>query len=419
MRRFFFMLGLIFAGEAIFALPFHVTRFFRGTFLEVFSLTDTQLGTAQGLYGIAAMVAYFPGGPIADRFSARKLLALSLVATAVGGLYMATIPGYWGVCALWGFFGFSTIFLFWAPLLRATRYWGSSDTQGRAYGILEGGRGAIAAGAAAIATFGLIPEGAANASVGEKAQTLQLIIFGYCALTLVTAALVFFVVPGGGTDAADQQKTKGESVFHHVARAVSIPAVWMQALIIICAYVSYKGFDNYGLFAEQAYGLDRSSATWVVIAASLMRPAAAVAAGLVGDRMKSSRVVLMAFLIMLTSHSYFAFVDPNPGAAWILVINALFGATAIFGVRGVYFALFGEAKVPTEVTGTAVGFVSIIGYTPDVFVGYVQGKLLDASPGVSGHQHFFLFLAAFALTGVLATLAFGALCRTTSAVRAS
>ena len=36
--------SLICAGEAIFTLPYHVTRFFRPTFLEVFDLTATELG---------------------------------------------------------------------------------------------------------------------------------------------------------------------------------------------------------------------------------------------------------------------------------------------------------------------------------------------------------------------------------------
>ena len=208
------MLGLILAGEVIFALPFHVTRFFRATFLEAYALTDTQLGTIQGIYGIVAMVAYFPGGPIADRFAPRKLLAISLLITAAGGLYMATMPGYVGACVLWGFFGFSTIFLFWAPLMRATRYWGSDKTQGRAYGILEGGRGAIAVSIAVMATMGLVPEASADADPASQASTLRFIILGYTALTVAAALFVYFAI----TDTADEYSP-------------GTPASWRQALL--------------------------------------------------------------------------------------------------------------------------------------------------------------------------------------------
>ena len=109
--------SLICAGEAIFTLPYHVTRFFRPTFLEVFDLTATELGVAQSAYGVIAMVAYFFGGPLADRFEPRKLLAGSLWATALGGLYLATFPDVTGVMLVWGFFGLTNILLFWAALI--------------------------------------------------------------------------------------------------------------------------------------------------------------------------------------------------------------------------------------------------------------------------------------------------------------
>ena len=83
MHRIVFMLTLVLAGELIFGLPFHTTRFFRPTFLEVFSFSNTQLGDVFAVYGITAMLAYFPGGVIADHYSPRTLMTLSLFATGI------------------------------------------------------------------------------------------------------------------------------------------------------------------------------------------------------------------------------------------------------------------------------------------------------------------------------------------------
>ena len=140
-QRALIIVSLIFAGETIFTLPYHVTRFFRPTFLEVFELSATELGLAQSAYGFIAMAAYFFGGPLADRFEPRKLLAGSLWATALGGLYLATFPDVTGVMLVWGFFGLTNILLFWAALIKVTRAWGGVDQQGLAYGLLDGGRG--------------------------------------------------------------------------------------------------------------------------------------------------------------------------------------------------------------------------------------------------------------------------------------
>ena len=98
----------------IYALPFHTQRFFRPTLLEAFNLTNTQLGDMFAVFGITAMVSYLFGGPFADRYSARSLIAVSLVLTAVGGAYMATFPGVWQMGALYGYWGVTTSFLFWA-----------------------------------------------------------------------------------------------------------------------------------------------------------------------------------------------------------------------------------------------------------------------------------------------------------------
>ena len=93
-RRTVALTALVVAGETIFFLPFVLARVFRPTILDVFQLTNLELGSAFALYGLVAMVAYFLGGPLADRFSPRRLLSVALVTTALGGLLMATIQRY-------------------------------------------------------------------------------------------------------------------------------------------------------------------------------------------------------------------------------------------------------------------------------------------------------------------------------------
>ena len=79
--------------------------------LEAFGLSNTQLGDVFAAYGVMAMIAYFPGGALADRFSARSLLTVSMIATAAGGLYMATYPGPIGMAILFAYWGVTTILL--------------------------------------------------------------------------------------------------------------------------------------------------------------------------------------------------------------------------------------------------------------------------------------------------------------------
>lgn len=406
-----YMLGLILAGEAVYALPFHVTRFFRSSVLETFGLSNTELGTAQAVYGVVAMLAYFPGGPLADRFSARKLLALSLFTTAAGGLYMATLPGPRGAMLIWGFFGITTILLFWAALIRATRDWGGRDEQGRAYGLLDSGRGVLAAGLASVgagAFWLLFPEGYADASFEDKKDAVRLVIHGYSIVTALAGVFVWFALDDGhprGREEPDHWDAGEESTWQHIGRVLRIPAVWLISLVVVCAYVGYKGFDNYSLYAVQGFGIDDVQAAHMVAIGAWMRPIAALGAGLLGDRFLVSRMTVVCFALLLASQLFFAVFTPTPTAAWALMINILIGSSAIFGLRGLYYALFEESKIPVAVTGTAVGLVSVLGYTPDIFVSYVGGVLLDSAPGLAGHQLYYWFLAAFAALGLIVSIA--------------
>jgi hypothetical protein len=44
--------------------------------------------------------------------------------------------------------------------------------------------------------------------------------------------------------------------------------------------------------------------------------------------------------------------------------------------------------------------MSFVGYTPEIFFAPIGGRILDAAPGIPGHQNYFLFLAALSLLGL-------------------
>ena len=254
MHRYVTMLALIIAGEIVFGLPFHTARFFRPTLLEVFGFTNTQLGDLFAIYGVTAMISYFPGGALADRFPARSLLTASLFATGAGGLFMAAIPPAMPMGLLYGFWGITTIFLFWGALIRATREWGGESTQGLAFGVLEGGRGLVAAliASLALAVFAsIMPENVNLASDEVRRNGMRSIILVYTAAAFIAGVLTWFTVPVPAAQVAMNR---------HPLRGMAIvlkrPVIWAHAAVIVCAYCGYKGLDNYSLYAVQVLGMD-------------------------------------------------------------------------------------------------------------------------------------------------------------------
>lgn len=397
---------LVVAGEAVFGLPFIVARVFRPTLLDVFGITNLQLGTAFSLYGLVAMLAYFPGGPLADRFSPRWLMALALATTSLGGVYYASVPGVTGLTLLFGFWGVSTVLLFWAALIRATREWGGEHSQGTGFGILDGGRGLFAALLASItvAAFdALLPTDVASATLEQRGDALRLVILIFTGITAAVAVLVWFAVPDGKSERIDSQRRISLSF---MGRILKNPSVWLQGVIVLCAYTGFKGADDFALFARDAFGFDDVESAQLSTISLWVRPFAAVAAGLLADRIRASRAVLLCFLAAGLGDLVIALGLLVPSAAWMMYMTIVGVSAAVFGLRGIYFALFDDARVPAMLTGTAVGLVSVIGYTPDIFMGPVMGYLTDNYAGALGHQYLFGVLAGFAAVGLVATLVF-------------
>ena len=405
-RRRLIIVALIAAGEGVFLLPFVLARVFRPTFLAVFGITNLQLGTAFSLYGVVAMVAYFAGGPLADRFSARRLMTAALVATGLGGGILAQIPSTRVMNLLWAFWGLTTILLFWAAMIRATREWGGVSAQGRAYGLLDGGRGLLAALIASCSVFvfaALLPSDVASATPDQRAAAFHAVIWVFTGLTLFIALFVWVIVPDDSPSEGVDDHPKLS--FRGVKEAGRMPVVWLQAVIVVCAYAGYKATDDFSLLARDALGFDEVAASGIGTLSFWIRAAAAVGAGYLGDRIDASRVIAGGFAILIAGSLLIASGALVPGVAWMLITTVVATSVGIYALRGVYFALLAEGSVPLAFTGSAVGVVSFVGFTPDVFMGPLMGVLLDNSPGVLGHQHVFASVAAFGAVGLIATIA--------------
>lgn len=393
------MFALICAGELVFGLPFHTARFFRPTLLEVFNFTNTQLGDLFAVYGITAMISYFPGGALADKYSTRSLMTVSLFATAIGGLYMATIPGATQMAVLYGYWGITTVFLLWGALIRATREWGGDNAQGVAFGVLEGGRGLAAAIVAIVAVSVLafyMPGDANLATPEERLNGFRIVILLYSAVTALAGVLVWFAVP-----VANNVKHASYKAIQGMGLVVRRPVVWAQAAIIICAYCGYKGLDNYSLYAVQVLGMDEVEGARLATYGAYTRPIAAVMAGLIADRFDATRSIGVTFAILLVSYGLWSTAVPVGSGVAVIYTNFFVTYIAVYALRGIYFALLEENRTPRFLTGAAVGIISLVGYTPEIFFAPIAGRILDANPGIVGHQNYFMFLAAVAATGIL------------------
>ncbi|GAB4515398.1 MAG: MFS transporter [Allomuricauda sp.] len=397
------MILLILSGEAIFILPFVLPRVFRPTVLDVLELDNVELGLCFSVYGLVAMVSYVFGGPLADKYQPRKLIAVALWMTALGGFLFAQYPALWVLQVLYGWWGFTTIFLFWAPMIKATRIWGGADSQGKAFGFLDGGRGLTGAlfsllGVLVFSFFLTKPPDLAD--LPDRKAAFTYVLYTVSIVIILVGLLVWFFMRAG-----DEEK---EMILERISwkdikQVLKLPSVWLLMVIILCGYVGYKITDIISQYAEEVMLYNQVEAAKVGTLLQFLRPATGILFGLIADRLKITWLLVVGFFFALIGGLLFASGMIAPSTTTLFFISVLVIAIGVYAIRALYFGVMQVGKIPLTLTGTAVGLISLIGYTPDVFAGPAYGMLLDAHPGEeSGHQHVFWMLSAFAFVGGVA-----------------
>jgi nitrate/nitrite transporter NarK len=371
--------------------------------LEVFGLDNVQLGLCFSVYGIVALLSYLFGGPIADKFTPRKLIAVALWTTALGGLVYATFPSYTVLKILYGYWGFTTIFLFWSPLIKATRIWGGSTSQGKAFGFLDGGRGLVGAlfGATGVLVFSLfITSEISELTTSENRTAFKYVILVSTGVIVLVGLLVWFFMKMDHK--AEKEIILDKIAVPQIKEVLRLPSVYLLMIIILCAYVGYKITDVLSLYAQDVMLYDQVQSAQIGTFLLFVRPVIGVLIGVLADRTQTTFWLFISFVISFFGALLFATGIISDSTTALFFISILVLASGVYAARALYFAVMERGQIPLVLTGTAVGLISIVGYTPDIFAGPVMGYLLDNSPGAKGHQHVFWMLAFFSFVGGIA-----------------
>ena len=173
---------------------------------------------------------------------------------------------------------------------------------------------------------------------------------------------------------------------------------------MLSGYCAYWGTLRLTSYSTDVFFL---SVTWAALLSSLklwVKPFAALGAGVLADKLGIARVIIVLFIILLLGFLSFAFLPGTIGWLPAMIFNLIVVSMAVFGLHGIYFALVHESGVPLEVTGVAIGVISMIGLSPDIFMPLLGGILLDTYDGAKGYRYFFIFVCSMCCLGIIATL---------------
>ena len=365
------------------------------------------MGRLFSVYGIVALFSYIFGGALADRFLPGKLISISLVTTAFGGLILSTYPSLFILQILYGYWGFTTVFLFWGAMIKGTRLWGGTKNQGQAFGFLDGGRGMVAAFMGSIGVFiysFFLEINVQEASIIERQDAFRYVILFTSFIVGIVGIIIYLKLK-----IKPEEKYIGISSSHsfkNIVAVLKLESVWLLMLIILCAYFGYKVTDIYSLYASDVMKYNEIESANIGSLQLYLRPFACILFGFLADRFRSTFWIFIGFLVMLIGSVIFASGVVRSSLNFLFFISLFVLAVGTYAIRALYFAVLQEGNISIALTGTAVGVISLTGYTPDIFSGPLMGYYLDKFPGLLGHQYVFIYLAGFSSIGLFCTFRF-------------
>lgn len=388
-KNFWAIIIVAFGGAIIYGLPYFRFDYY-DAYLEVYNLTDTQMGVFGSILGVFGMISYLFGGVVADRFSTRTILTVSLIGTGLGGFVHLLPLNYTALLCLYAFWGVSSLFAFWPCCVKAVRILSGSGDQGKAFGFFEGGRGI---GAAFMATGAVWAFKLGLRGIDDQVTGMKYAIIYYSLLTIFMGILVFFTVKDGKMEKSDRVTFKG------LGELLKMPAVWIIGLVTLCNYVftlSIYYFTPYLtdiLGASVVFGATlAASKRWVSVLGS-------VGGGFITDKIGTGKMLLISFLAMAVGIVGMLMLPQDSSS--VITFTVLFIIVYVFyNVNYAQtWAMMDEGAIPERLSGSAAGLISTVGYLPEIFISVLAGVTLDKYPGVEGYQKYFTFVVIMLLIG--------------------
>ncbi|MDR3494667.1 MAG: MFS transporter [Ancalomicrobiaceae bacterium] len=408
--RYFQFALLLLAAGAIYPL-LYLRQNFEHTLLLGFNITSKDLGDFNSILGLIYVSTYIPSGWLADRFSPKKLIVFSVGAVGLLGLWYSTFPGYYAQMTIFIGWGLCAGLTFWASLIKSVNLLGGKDEQGRFFGVLDGGRGLVEAvlASAAVAIFAYYMGTGSDEQLGI--QGFKVVIYMYSAACIAIALLVALFLDNeivSANDAVDPAVANENIVrrtWDDLVIIFSIPQVWVMMLILLCGYMQFWATYSVSSFLQEHYKETAVVAAFITMTKLWMRPIGGVGGGFLADWL--SRPAVLGSAMVLASLALFGFTYfPANAGAFILLLFVIVLGISTYAIRGLYWSILDDCRIPTRAVGLGIGVISMVGYTPDIFLPQINAALVAAYPGVAGAQYYFDFIAICGLIGAVAAFTF-------------
>ena len=386
-RRNFLVTLLSFMVGMIYFIPYIRISFYDQT-VAALQLTNAQMGILGSVYGTLAIFCYGIGGILAQKFSPKLLIAVSLAGTGAVSLWQATFPSYTCLIIIYCLYAVFTTATLWSPYITMMRSFGTDAEQGRLFGISESMRSVVSAvvGFIFIWIFSLF----SNETGGYRAI---LIIAAVIYFVFAVLALVCF--PNTAKAEKKERESRG-----NILAAMKLPGVWLVGLFIFFCYaLNCGGAYYFGTYTTQVLHTSQAVSSGLqILRTYILAIGLGIVGGIVIDKFKYRSRFLMLALAGATIAS--AIMPALSGYMWAAIVVSVIISGINYMIKSVYYSIMDEAMIPRDLTGAASGIISFLAYVPDAFITAMVGGWLDQDP-IGGFNKLFIFMALCGAAAIL------------------
>ena len=388
------LISLGYMGGAIYLLPY-VKYSFYTQMMDYIGCTNTQLNFMLSLYAFIAAAIMIPGGVVADRFDARKIIVLSVGAQTIFTFAHAlTAHSYTLGLVWWALQSVATNFAYWPAL---QKYITSLQNKGEAassygrYYFFNGLSGTLG---------NFIPLWVMQ----KTGADYPVVVWVMGAMTLLATVLCMLFL-----ESEDDMKARGV-VFEEEEPIrlkdfkfiLTWPGFYMFWISEITVYTMYTQISFMTPYLVDVMGIDPDASSLIstirTYAAMLLAPVGGFLASRVFKSTAKYERITFAIVGVMVLGIFMFNSNSNPT---LVSIYTLLPALLIMPCYSVKFSIIEECYIPQAIMGTAIGITALLpvvdGIEPILF-----GWWLDKY-GNTGYTFIFAFLAISCFLCVLNT----------------
>lgn len=334
--------------------------------------TKADLGWVLAAFKIAYAVGQIINGQLAERVSARVLLAIGMFASAALSVAfgLGAAVSFW--LFVWAANGYAQA-LGWTPTMRVASAWFPARDRGLSFGI-------VGTGYQVTAALTLVISGYAAEHWGWRAALwLPAILFVAAAVHM----LVFLREAPARTDGAAKEQAApaaaklsyGESL----AATLSNGPLWLLALALGLLNATRYGFLDWGLShvkEMQASGVGSAALKYAIL--PLGGVLGALASGWASDRFaRGRRAPIVVALLLTLSALTLAYQAVVPISTFAVVVVLFFVGVCVFGSQVLLVGAFPVDLAKPGTSAASVGLVNCMGYAGAAVGDVLTGWLVD------------------------------------------